>query len=172
MKKRRTLIISLLLVAAIALGVGYAEITDILTINGNANVKPHTTNFVVEFAGEPTNLIKCTSHLQTDKTVASFNTTQLVEAGDQAKATYTIVNKSTQYNATVNAPTFSVSENEYFKVTTDWGTDSRTLAAKDGETEATTTFTVTVTLKKAVIEEQTFEFTITNNVEAVEVASN
>ena len=40
MKKRRTLIISLLLVAALALGVGYATITRDLSVQGTAKSTP------------------------------------------------------------------------------------------------------------------------------------
>lgn len=47
MKKRRTLIISLLLVAAIALGVGYAGFTSELVISGDAVLKSTETSAVV-----------------------------------------------------------------------------------------------------------------------------
>ena len=38
MKKRRTFIVSMLLVAALALGIGYAALSDTLDINGTADV--------------------------------------------------------------------------------------------------------------------------------------
>ena len=38
MKRRRNVIISLLLVAALALGIGYAAVTDVLDITGSADV--------------------------------------------------------------------------------------------------------------------------------------
>ena len=47
MKKRRTLIISLLLIAALALGIGYAGFTTDLTVNGNAVLKSTETSGVV-----------------------------------------------------------------------------------------------------------------------------
>ena len=47
MKKRRTLIISLLLVAALALGIGYAGFTSELMINGDAVMNSTTTSQVV-----------------------------------------------------------------------------------------------------------------------------
>lgn len=40
MKKRRTLVIGLLLVAALCLGIGYAALTDDLLINGQINYDP------------------------------------------------------------------------------------------------------------------------------------
>ena len=165
MKKRRNLIIALLLIAALALGLGYAAVTDTLSIGGNATVKPHQDNLNVIFT-DIKNKDKCTATIQTDETVATFTTTQLVNGGDTATATFVVTNKSPEYQATVDAPTIAITTGgEYFDVTTDFGTESRTLNAKDGTTE----FTVTVKLKGAVTEERTCEFTITNNVTAVEV---
>ena len=165
MKKRRSIIIALLLIAALALGIGYAAVTDSLTITGNANVKPHQDNLEVIFTDiKDTN--KCTAAIQTDKTVATFTTTQLEKGGDTATATFVVTNKSAEYQATIAAPTITITTGgEYFDVTTDFGTETRTLNAKDGTTE----FTVTVKLKGAVTEERACEFTITNNVTAVEV---
>ena len=47
MKKRRTLIIALLLIAALALGIGYAGFTSELTISGDAVMNSTTTSQVV-----------------------------------------------------------------------------------------------------------------------------
>ena len=47
MKKRRTLIISLLLIAALALGIGYAGFTSELVISGDAVLNSTTTSGVV-----------------------------------------------------------------------------------------------------------------------------
>ena len=165
MKKRRSIIIALLLIAALALGIGYAAVTDTLSIGGNATVKPHQENLIVEFDSIK-NPTKCTAAIQTDKTVATFTTTQLEVGGDLATATFVVTNQSPEYKATVAAPTIHITTgSEYFDVTTDFGTETRTLNAVDGTTE----FTVTVKLKGAVTEERTCEFTITNNVTAVEV---
>lgn len=165
MKRRRTLIVALLLVAALALGIGYASITDTLTIGGNASVKPHQENFKVIFQ-EIKNQDKCTAAIQTDKTVATFTTTQLVEGEDTASATFVVVNNSDEYSATIDAPTISITTgSDYFDVTTDFGTATKTIAP--GET---CEFTVTVKLRRAVTEERSCEFTITNNVTAVEAA--
>ena len=50
MKKRRSLVISLLLIAALAIGVGYAAINDIpLDITGTAEVAADQANFKVIF---------------------------------------------------------------------------------------------------------------------------
>ena len=166
MKRRRTLIIAVLLIAALALGIGYAAITDTLTIGGNANVKPHTENFSVIFE-DIQEQKKCTAAIQTDKTVATFTTTQLVNGGETASALFIVKNTSPEYKATIDAPTIAITAgDEYFDVTTDFGTASKTIAPNE-----TIQFTVTVTLDRAVVEEQSCEFTITNNVTAVEAVN-
>ena len=166
MKKRRTLIIALLLVAALCLGIGYAEITDTLTINGDANAKPHQENLVVEFTNIK-DMDKCSGAIQTDATVATFNTTQLVVKDDAATATYVIQNKSAEYSATISAPSINYTEGAaYFTVSTNFGDAERTLAPG-----ATTEFTVTVKLNHAVTEERACKFTIVNNVVGLEPAA-
>lgn len=165
MKKRRNLIIAFLLIAALALGIGYAAVTDSLSIGGNATVKPHQDNLDVIFDSIK-DQNKCTAAIQTDKTVATFTTTQLTDGGDTATATFVVINNSAEYSATIDKPDIVITTgNLYFDVQTNWGEASRTLAPNE-----TTEFTVTVTLKKAVTEERTCEFTITNNVTAVEAA--
>lgn len=164
MKKRRTLIIALLLIAALALGIGYAAVTDTLTIGGNATVKPHQENLKVEFT-DIKDQTKCTATIQTDKTVATFTTTQLVNGGDTASATFVVTNSSPEYSATIAPPQINLTTgpSDYFDITTNFGTETKTIA-KGGSIE----FTVTVTLKKAVVEDQGCEFTIVNDVTAVE----
>ena len=44
MKNRRTVVVAFLLVAVMLLGIGYASLTDTLTIIGNAHIDLDTTN--------------------------------------------------------------------------------------------------------------------------------
>ena len=165
MKRRRTLVISILLVAALCLGIGYAALTDTLTIGGNANVKPHAENLKVEFT-DITEIKKCTAAIQTDKTVASFTTTQLLTTGDTASAKFTVTNNSPELSATIDAPVITNNNTEYFEITTDFPAAGKTLAK--GESMQ---FTVTVKLIKTSVEEQACEFTITNDVTGVEITA-
>ena len=166
MKRKRTLITAVLLIAALALGIGYAAITDTLTIGGNATVKPHTENFSVIFS-EIKDQNKCTAAIQTDKTVATFATTQLVSGGESASATFVVQNTSPEYKATIGIPAISITTgDEYFDIATSFGDVEKTIAP--GESFE---FTVTVTLDRAVVEEQSCEFTIVNNVTAVEAVN-
>lgn len=62
MKKRRTLIISLLLIASMALGLGYAAVTRELSIKGGAELAITEDKFAVEFI-----------NTESDKPVATFS---------------------------------------------------------------------------------------------------
>lgn len=165
MKKRTSALAAFLLCATMGLGVGYAAITDSLSIGGNASAKVHADGFLVEFSvAETPAPEKCTVTVQTDKTVATFTTTQLKNKNDVASATLIITNNSTlSLDAVVSVPTITNNNQNYFTVATNFGTQAVTLAPN--ETKAVE---VTVTLRNAVVEEQLCEFTITFAVEALE----
>ena len=165
MKKRTSALAAFLLCATMGLGVGYAAITDSLNIGGNVSAKVHSDGFVVEFsvADDPAPE-KCTVAVQTDKTVATFTTTQLKNANDVASATFIITNKSTlSLDASVAVPVITNNNENYFIVATDFGTQAVSLAP--GESKKVE---VTVTLRYAVVEEQLCEFNISFAVTAVE----
>lgn len=93
MKKRRTLVISLLLVAALALGIGYAEMSKMLTINGDGILNQNDSSFVVEFtAGTITD--GC-GNVEFDGTSADFNIANIATQGEKAVITLTVTNNST-----------------------------------------------------------------------------
>lgn len=165
MKKRTSALAAFLLCATMGLGVGYAAITDSLNIGGNASAKVHADGFLVEFSVDETHPAeKCTVAVQTDKTVATFTTTQLKNKNDVASATLIITNNSTlSLDAVISAPVITNSNQDYFTVATDFGTQAVTL--KPGESKKVE---VTVTLLYAVVEEQICEFNISFAVEALE----
>lgn len=149
MKKRRTLIISLLLVAALTLGIGYAALTDVLDINGTADVNQTAAEeafdldvyFYDAVAGNAEDLA---SIVDGDNDMASFTANSLKGAGDTATFTFTIKNVS-DLEATVT-PSLAADGNtnaEYFTITSDWNAQPKVIAA--GGTE---TYTITVTLIK------------------------
>lgn len=113
MKKRRTLIISLLLVAALALGIGYAGFTSELTINGEAVMNATSTSLVnisnvteVSKHGDLT----LTSENLGSKTVGvditGFSTTQ-----DYIVIEVTVENPH-EFEVTLSAPSLSMLNNE------------------------------------------------------------
>ena len=92
MKKRRTIIISLLLVAALVLGVGYAEMTRMLTINGDAILNQNNDSFVVEFTDKSITADK--GSVTINGTSADFNIENIADIGDKAVITLTVTNNS------------------------------------------------------------------------------
>ena len=149
MKKNRTLVISLLLVAALALGVGYAALTDVLDINGTVDVNQSAAEeafdvdirFSSAVANETGNLA---SVVDTDPDMASFTVSTLKGANDTATFTFTILNDSdVDANVTPTLASDGNTNSEYFDISSDWAGQPRVIAAGQSNT-----YTITVTLKK------------------------
>ena len=161
MKKRRTLIIALLLIAALALGIGYANLTSTLLIDGAARANPNQDNMSVVFTGDVTTTdskLATGSINTTKKTEASIDAVGFTLAGETATVTYTIKNEGkyiADVASEVTEPKHSDNE-EYFHITTQIG--KATLNPNEE-----TTVTVTVTLKNTPIEmkDATIKVTIT-----------
>lgn len=149
MKKRRTLIISMLLIAALCLGIGYAALTDTLDINGTVDVNQTAAEeaFDVEvyFSDAKANQTNNSASIVTDDPdMASFTITTLKGQDDTATFTFTIYNAS-DVDAVVT-PTLAADGNtnsEYFSIVSDWNALPKTI-----EAGKTMDYTVTVTLLK------------------------
>ena len=172
MRKRKTALVAFLLSAFLGLGVGYAVVTDSLTINGDVTVKTHQENFSVIFSQVETQN-QCTASILDDKTVASFSTSQLKTTGDTATAVFQIKNVSPEYSAKITLQDIKIST-EYIDTMNDYFTYSAKL--NDGAAtevtilkDATATLTVTLTLKKTPNEEKVGKFTISLVTESVEI---
>lgn len=169
MKKRRTLIISLLLVAALALGIGYAALSTELTVTGSVTNQPHPINVV--YTGENTGLIAvdgdnddayaasnviCTA----DAKSATFNVAKLSHNGDFVVAKFEVINKN-EYKVQMETPTVSYTGDSFYAVTTYWvdGTGAETTAPKLGKNE-TATFYVKVMMNKTTAESLSGDFTV------------
>ena len=166
MKKRRTLVISLLLVAALALGIGYAALSEDLFITGSANIsKTDAENSFKEdvYFSYATSGDKAEAKITDDNNYATMTvkTGALKQVGDEAVATFTIKSESDLdvliKNPTVANGCITNRNNEYFQVTTNWQADHTLVAAPSG---ATTDITVTVRLIKTPDVDQDTEFTI------------
>ena len=169
MKKRRTLVISLLLVAALALGIGYAALTDELHITGSANIAESDAQNAFQ---EDVYFSKAISGEKADAAVSGDNNYAtmtvkdgaLKEVGDEAVATFTIKSDSdlavTVTNPTVAAGLITNSNSEYFQVTTNWATDHEI------DPYGTTDITVTVKLIKTPDTTQAVTFDIQLNASA------
>ena len=168
MKKRRTLIISLLLVAALALGIGYATTTGNVKISGEVYNKPHDLELVfvsgVKTATEGDNdtafaasEVICTA----GSTSATFNVKEIAHDGDFVVATFVVKNNNL-YDVTVaDTPSIEYTGTRFYDVTTNWALnqDQDLTLAHNEEL----TFTVKVTMNKTTAEELDGDFVITVN---------
>lgn len=147
MKKRRTLIISLLLVAALALGIGYAALSDVLDIQGTAEISANsaqeTFNQDVYFSDVSSGAGYTASINADNNDKASFTATGFSDVGDKIFITFTIKNDSSHYEALVTPKLLQNSNAEYFKLTSDWNSTAQTIGIN-----GTKTITVTVELLK------------------------
>ena len=142
MKRRSTLIVALLLIATLALGVGYAALSRDLVIEGVAKNTPAALNVVFtdnEVTGGTNQGIKDATILGTpgDFTIG-FTAANLSKVNDFVTVTFTIQNKN-EYAVRLDDPT--ISGNTKFEVTTAWGAEGVELDANE-----TTTLDVTVKL--------------------------
>ena len=149
MRNRRTVVVAFLLVAVLLLGVGYAAVTDVLDINGTADVNQSAAQDAFDediyFTGAVANMDGDYASVDTnDSDLANFTVNSLNGQGDYATFTFTITNDG-DLDAVVT-PTLAQDGNtnaEYFRVTSDWNATAKTIAAGENAT-----YTVTVELLK------------------------
>ena len=160
MKNRKIVVVGFLLVAALLLGIGYAALTDTLTIIGNAHVDLDTANKTFDeriyfSAAEATS----TTGTGTTDDVASFTAddatytvNKLAVTGEESVFTFTITNSSNvdaviSVNATKLSgdPNPTNSNTDKFAVEYTYP-DGQTIAKAGG----TITVVVTVSLKEPV----------------------
>ena len=149
MGKNTKIVGGVLLVAIILVAVAYAAITNVeLNINGVGNAQAKQENFKVEFIGTPSTSGKGTTTAtinESDKTKGTVNVTGLTAKGDEATATYTVKNLSSDISADLTAEATS-SNQTYFEVIC--SLEKTTLKAQEE-----TTLKVTVRLLKTPINE-------------------
>ena len=126
MKRRKNLIIAFLLIASLALGIGYAAYTTTLTINGQAGVSSEAiefTNDVVFIECSSSNDAFGTASL-VDEQTASFITTGMTQAQERVQFTYVIANNSdTAVSVTISTHPSTSDTSNTFSVTTSLGGD-------------------------------------------------
>lgn len=162
MKNRKTVIVAFLLVAAMLLGVGYAALTDTLTINGTlaANAEDFKDEFEediyfsavdnITYSNSATSGVTATVDADAKPDDVSFELAAgtLKNKDEYITLTYTIKSES-DLPATITLD--PITNSDHFTVTTDWN-GAKTLAAG-----GTITVTVTVTLTKTPSENVTGE---------------
>ena len=166
MKRRRTLIISLLLVAALALGIGYAATSGDVTVNGKAKNHPHELRLVFEnndaedakiidsrvgtIGDSGSASVSNTLEVTDGADVATFNISDLAHQGDYIKAVLTVKNTN-QYDVILDEnPSVSYTwtkGSNFFTVTTQWeDTTGDTLTEADRTLEYNQTKRIFVTI--------------------------
>lgn len=141
MKQRRKVLVALLAVAVLIMGVGFAQLTGTLTIDGNAATTPAALNVVFSAAsitGEPTSG-ESTVTGQGSTTVV-FNAKGLSTKNQTVVASFTITNNNA-YEVNVATPVIGSYDDTNFTVTVGDFDAAASIAAGD-----TKTFTVTVKL--------------------------
>ena len=149
MGKNTKIVGGVLLITIILVAVAYAAITNVeLNINGVGSAQAKQENFKVEFIGTPSTSGKGTTTAtisESDKTKGTVNVTGLTAKGDEATATYTVKNLSSDISADLTAEATS-SNQTYFEVIC--SLEKTTLKAQEE-----TTLKVTVRLLKTPIDE-------------------
>ena len=178
MKKRRTLIISLLLVAALTLGIGYASLTDDLFVTGSAGINSehaedafgqdiYFTRAIIT-GDRATAVIGADEHGEAaDKVTITVKDGVLAGAGDSVVCALEISNVG-DLDANVKLNGIVVSNSEFFKVTTNWGSNDTQFLEAGGTLDVVVTITVVKT--PTVNVDTTFDLTFTAT--AVEPAQN
>ena len=143
MKQRKTVIVAFLLAAVLLLGVGYAALSDTLTIDGSAGVSYDDASEAFDediYFSKVISGTGCTAEINSDPDTGTITVTDgaLKEVGDEVIATYTIKSDS-DLDVKIPIPTINNDDSEYFEVKTSWAVD-QTLTAGG-------TLDVTVTIK-------------------------
>lgn len=171
MNNKKTITALLLLLAVVALGIGYAAVTQTLKIEGTANAKESATAFEIHFSNAqadatqtaPTEQnnqkeVSSTASVTTNNKVAQMSVT-LTDVADEQTCTFTVENTSqdgisaiikpanvTIYSDSTLTTPFS---SDYFDVTTSIESN---LVVPSTTGSNTATFTVTVKLIKAYVD--------------------
>ncbi len=164
MKNKKFILVSFILVSSMLIGVGYAALTDIFVVDGNAVINQQAQNvaFDADISVSKAEFVETTGTsgvadtagpdaVNNDK--ASFTVKSLALVGETAKFTFTIKNDS-EFDATIANTVCTVDDTTHFRVTADVP-DNNVCAAG-----STMDVTVTVELIAAVTAETTANITV------------
>ena len=163
MKNRRNVIIAFLLCAAILVGVGYAELTDALRIDGTAAVKHENANNVfdgcVMFNTAITNGLNQLDTIQygADADTATVTVNSLTVEGSTAVFEMEIINNYQEdiYVTPKIDLSSSLFDDTLIKLSSNWLSQCHQIKA--GETLK---YTLTVTCLRTIVEDETTSFAI------------
>ena len=151
MKRRRTLIVSLLLVTALCMGIGYAAVSGTATINGSAALEAQAVNLTITAYNKTDGSTGANGSIGAPGNVVEFSVEGLSQEDNYVTGTFTIKNNNTYPVQLTNAAiTYADTQVEgYLNVTCIDENDaelnaSTVVIAPNGTTEVE----VTVTLEK------------------------
>ena len=155
-----------IIVTLILMSIGFALVTATLTINGTINLGFNKGDYDIYFSRAIVNgEIKSEELIdKATKKKITFSTNELKTIGEQYILKYEVTNNSKQYDAevTVNCePTDAEAANEYLK-------SENSMSKQIIKAQSREEGTLTITLKKAAIEKQSFDYTCTITANATE----
>ena len=139
-----------LIIAIALLTVGFASVATVLTITGKVNINFDDEDYQVYFSDAYLDNIRHMEFIDDTRKTITFTTNDLTSVGDTSVLEYEVTNNSKQYDAEVSVEC-TPSENEYYSVSNSL---TERISAQSRETG-----TITIELKKVVLEETTEEFT-------------
>ncbi len=148
MKNRKIAIVAFFLVAVLCIGAGYAAVTDLLDIQGTAEVSQQGAQSAFDenlyFSNAVANQTGNTATVNpqnNDK--ASFSANSLKTKDETVTFTFTIANDNTDLDASVKPVLSSETNKDYFEITSSWNGQTNVIPA--GQTKD---YIVTVKLLK------------------------
>ncbi len=185
MKNRKIVVVAFMLIAVLLMSVGFAELTDVLTIGGTAKADTSVskTEFEDDVYFSATSIViddtgnKAASQIQEGRDDATITADHFTTKGQVVKVKFTIANDSIDFDAnlsltaniTGNVDLENNAEHDpVFTVTWSWKEDDVTGGATTIAANSTKDVWVTIKLNETPIEEHSVSFNITYNVEAEE----
>ena len=187
MKNRKIVVVAFMLIAVLLMSVGFAELTDVLTIDGSAKADTSVsqTDFDDDVYFSATSIVtdstgnKAASQIKEGRDDATITADHFTTKDQVVKVKFTIANDSTDFDAKIT-PNVDVNvtvdngeaadHDPVFTVTWSWAADSVTGGEATIASGSSKDLWVTITLNETPIEAHAVTFTISYGAEAVEKA--
>ena len=153
-----------LIITVLLLTVGFASVTTNLIVNSNFNISANLKDFNVYFSeARATN---GEASINDEKTVITYNTNTLKSINNTSILNYVVTNDSFQYDANVRVSVdYNEALNDYIEITQEgFVKDNDVLLSAQGELPGK----ITIKLIKPVLEDISFDLTVTLDIEAAE----
>lgn len=153
-----------LIITVLLLTVGFASVTTNLIVNANSNISANLNDFNVYFSeARATN---GEASINDEKTVITYNTNTLKNINNTSILNYVVTNDSFQYDVNVRVSVdYNEILNDYIEITQEgFVNDNDVIVNAQEEVPGK----ITIKLIKPVLEDMSFDLTVTLDVEAAE----